>query len=128
MQKKKVPIRVVLNPEGATYILTATTVQVEKVSTGSKVVSCLFAYCAGTEDKANTSVHLTDDAGGDGTILWSYCVAKQSGGKNRQKMAEAIADHLKKDYLQKKGRSSTMRVQPLSSHRRRHDRELFPCA
>ena len=72
------------------------------MSTGSKVVSCLFVYCAGTEDKANTSVHLTDNEGGDGTILWSYSVAKQRGGKNRQVMAEAIADHLKKDYLQKK--------------------------
>ena len=81
LHKRKVPIRVVLNPDSASYILTATTVQIEKVSTGSKVVSCLFAYCAGTEDKANTSVHLTDNAGGHGTILWSYSVAKQRGGK-----------------------------------------------
>ena len=32
LQKKKVPMRVVLNPESANYILTATTVHKEKVS------------------------------------------------------------------------------------------------
>jgi hypothetical protein len=33
LHKRKVPIRVVLNPDSDSYILTATTVQTEKVST-----------------------------------------------------------------------------------------------
>ena len=90
---------VVTNPEGATYKLTAAEVEVEKVSTGSKVVRCLFAYCAGSEDKASTSVQLTDGAG---VIAWSYSVNKGRGAKNRQSMAEAVAKHLKDDYLRKK--------------------------
>jgi hypothetical protein len=91
MHKKKVPVTVTKNAESATYKLTAAEVQVDKVSTGSKVVSCLFAYCAGSADKASTSVELTDAAQ---SVVWSYSVNKGRGEKNRQSMAEAIAKHL----------------------------------
>jgi hypothetical protein len=70
---------------------------VEKVSTGSKLVKCLFAYCAGSEDKASVSVQLVKD----GQIVWSYSVNKGRGSKNRQSMAEAIAKHLKDEYFRK---------------------------
>ena len=36
MHKKKVPVRVVLNPDAATHILTTTAIEFEKVSTGSR--------------------------------------------------------------------------------------------
>ena len=95
--KKKVPVTVVTREDGAAYRLTAAQVEVERVTTGSKVVKCLFASCAGTEDKASTSVQLTK---GD-AVVWSYSVNKGRGAKNRQSMAEAIAEHLKNDYLKK---------------------------
>lgn len=99
MHKKQVPVSVVTNRAKATYTLKAANVEVEKVSTGSKVVKCLFASCGGIEDKASTSVQLID---ADGTIQWSYAVNKGRGAKNRQSMAEAVAKHLKDDYLKKK--------------------------
>lgn len=99
IHKKKVPITVVSSSDVATYRLTAAQVEVETVSTGSKVAKCLFLSCAGIEDKASTSVQLVDDSG---AIVWSYSVNKGRGSKNRQSMAEAIAKHLKDDYLRKK--------------------------
>jgi len=50
-------------------------------------------------DKASTSVTLVSGAG---EVVWSYSVNKGRGEKNRQSLAEAIAKHLKDDYLQKK--------------------------
>lgn len=96
MTKKKVPVSVTTNPDLATYRLKAAAIDVEKVTTGKKLVNCLFAYCAGSEDKASTSVQLTDTAG---AVLWSYSVNKGRGAKNRQSMAESVAEHLKDDYL-----------------------------
>ena len=37
----------------------------------------------------------------EGIVAWSYSVNKGRGAKNRQSMAEAIAEHLKGDYLKK---------------------------
>jgi hypothetical protein len=95
MHKKKVPLVLVNKPETATFTLTASSVVEQQESTGSKVTRCLFAYCAGIEDKASTAVQLSDQSG---TVLWSYAVNKQRGSKNRQSMAEAIAKHLKDAY------------------------------
>ena len=98
MLKKKVPVIVTTRADGADYVLKAALVDVQKETTGSKVVKCLFANCAGTEDKASTSVQLSR---GD-AVVWSYAVNKGRGAKNRQSMAESIAEHLSKEYLKKK--------------------------
>jgi hypothetical protein len=94
--KKKVPANVIERADLATLTLKAAQVDVQKETTGSKVVKCLFAYCADTADKASTSVQLVDS---NGTIVWSYSVNKARGAKNRQSMAEAIASHLKSEYF-----------------------------
>ena len=94
--KKKVPANVVEKQELATLTLRAARVEVQKETTGSKVVKCLFAYCADTQDKASTSVQLVD---ANGAIVWSYSVNKGRGAKNLQSMAEAIASHLKGEYF-----------------------------
>jgi hypothetical protein len=94
--KKKVPANVIERADLATLTLKAAQVDVQKETTGSKVVKCLFAYCADTADKASTSVQLVDS---NGTIVWSYSVNKARGAKNRQSMAEAIATHLKSEYF-----------------------------
>jgi hypothetical protein len=96
--KKRVPANVVDREELATLTLRATSVEVHKESTGSKVVKCLFAYCADINDKANTSVQLVDM---EGRIVWSYSVNKARGQKNRQSLAEAIATHLKSEYFRR---------------------------
>jgi hypothetical protein len=99
MHKKEVPIRVMANPDGANYTMKTSQIAVTKESTGGKVARCIFASCSGIEDKASTSVTLVSDAG---EVVWSYSVNKGRGQKNRQSLAEAIAKHLKDDYLQKK--------------------------
>lgn len=96
MTKKKVPITVVTDPARADYTMKASDVQIQKVSTGSKVVSCLFAYCAGNEDKGSTSVQVVD---AQGTVKWSYAVNKGRGQKNRQSLAEAVAKHFKDEFI-----------------------------
>jgi hypothetical protein len=96
MTKKKVPITVVTDPTRTDDTMKASDVQIQKVSTGAKVVSCLFAYCAGNEDKGSTSVQVVDS---QGTVAWSYAVNKGRGQKNRQSLAEAVAKHFKGEFI-----------------------------
>jgi hypothetical protein len=95
MHKKRVPVVVVTREEGADLVLKAAAVEVQQQSTGSKFARCLFAYCAGIEDRGVTTVQLLK---GD-VIAWSYSVNKGRGQKNRQSLAEAIAKHFKSEYL-----------------------------
>src|SRR6266852_8518792 len=92
--KKQVPVDVVTDPTMATYTLKAAPVEIKQESTGGKIARCLFAYCAGIEDKGNVSVQLIETS--STKMLWAYSVNKQRGGsKNSQSMAEAVAKHLK---------------------------------
>jgi hypothetical protein len=100
INKKNVPIDVVTDPSKATYVLKSAPVEVKSESTGGKIARCLFAYCAGIEDKGNVSVQLIDTT--STKMLWAYSVNKQRGGsKNQQSMAEAVAKHFK-EFLEKK--------------------------
>jgi len=95
MVKKGVPVTVVTKEDLAGLVLKASAVDVQKQSTGSKFARCLFAYCAGMEDRGATTVQVTKaDA-----VVWSYSVNKGRGQKNRQALAEAVAKHLKSDYF-----------------------------
>jgi len=101
MAKKEVPIDVVTDETKATYVLQAAPVETKQESTGGKIARCLFAYCAGIEDKSNVSVQLIDP--GSSKMVWAYSVNKQRGGaKNQQAMAEAVAKHFKDEFLNKK--------------------------
>src|SRR5882672_1373816 len=92
--KKGVPVDVVTDKAKAIYILRSAPVEVKSESTGGKIARCLFAYCAGIEDKGNVSVQLIETS--SSKMLWAYSVNKQRGGsKNQQSMAEAVAKHLK---------------------------------
>src|SRR5215472_601942 len=100
MSKKNVPVDVVTDPSKATYVLKAAPVEVKSESTGGKIARCLFAYCAGIEDKGNVSVQLIESS--STKMMWAYSVNKQrGGGKNQQSMAEAVAKHFK-EFLDKK--------------------------
>jgi hypothetical protein len=94
ISKKNAPVDVVTDRTKATYILKAAPVEIKSESTGGKIARCLFAYCAGIEDKGNVSVQLIES--GTSKMAWAYSVNKQRGGsKNSQSMAEAVAKHLK---------------------------------
>jgi hypothetical protein len=98
--KKGVPVDVVTDQTKATYVLKSAPLEVKTESTGGKIARCLFAYCAGIEDKGNVSVQLIETS--STKMLWAYSVNKQRGGsKNEQSMAEAVAKHLK-EFLEKK--------------------------
>jgi hypothetical protein len=92
--KKNVPVDVVTDQTRATYVLKAAPVEIKSESTGGKIARCLFASCAGIEDKGSVSVQLIET--GSTKMVWAYSVNKQRGGsKNQQSMAEAVAKHLK---------------------------------
>ena len=98
--KKNVPVDVVTDQTKATYVLKAAPVEIKQESTGGKVARCLFASCAGIEDKGNVSVQLIETS--SSKMMWAYSVNKQRGGsKNMQSMAEAVAKHFK-EFLDKK--------------------------
>jgi hypothetical protein len=99
LQKKAVPVAIMTDQNAADYTLTANTVTIHQESTGGKIARCLFAYCAGISDSGNVSVQLIDNK--TKQIVWGYNVTKQTGQKNRQSMAEAIAKHLNNDFLKK---------------------------
>jgi hypothetical protein len=92
--KKGVPVDVVTDKTKATYVLRAAPIEIKAESTGGKIARCLFAYCAGIEDKGNVAVQLIETE--STKVVWGYSVNKQRGGsKNTQSMAEAVAKHLK---------------------------------
>ena len=95
--KKGVPVKVLDHQDGATYTLRAAQISTTEVGGGTKLINCLFSYCAGNADRGNTSVQLVEA----GVIKWSYSVNKARGEKNMQSMAEAIAKHLKSEFFHK---------------------------
>jgi hypothetical protein len=98
MAKKNVPVDVVADQAKATYVLKAAPVEIKTESTGGKIARCLFASCAGIEDKGSVSVQLIETS--SSKMVWAYSVNKQrGGGKNEQSMAEAVAKHLK-DFVE----------------------------
>jgi len=110
MSKKAVPVDVVTDQTRADYFLKASAVEIKTESTGGKVARCLFASCAGIEDKGNVSVQFIDAS--STKVLWAYSVNKQKGGsKNSQSMAEAVAKHLK-EFVENSGNILTRMDSP----------------
>lgn len=110
ISKKAVPVDVVTDQTRANYVLKAAPVEIKSESTGGKIARCMFAYCAGIEDKGNVSVQFIDAS--STKVLWAYSVAKQKGGsKNSQSMAEAVAKHLK-EFIENAGNTLTAAVPP----------------
>ena len=98
MVKKHDPARIVTDKVQADYVLTASAVNAHTESGASKIARCLFAYCAGIEGTSSVSVQLVQK----GVIVWAYQVRKGNGGPvGIQSLSEAIAKHLRNDYLDK---------------------------
>jgi len=107
ISKKNVPVDVVMDETKANYVLKAAPVEIKTESTGGKIARCLFAYCAGIEDKGNVSVQLIQTS--SSKVMWAYSVNKQKGGsKNSQAMAEAVAKHLKEFVEQDSKKGATL--------------------
>ncbi|MDE3105427.1 MAG: hypothetical protein KGK08_09660 [Acidobacteriota bacterium] len=103
ISKKKTPAIVVGDKAKADFILEVAPVNDHEESTGSKVARCLFLDCIGMNGYSSVSVKLTRV--NDSAVVWAYQVRKgMSGPAARQSLSEAIAKHLKNDYLDKQAK------------------------
>lgn len=99
--KKRVPVTLVTDERNADYILQSASVNAKQESAGSKFTRCLFADCIGIEGTSSVSVSLIKPS--DGSVVWGYQVRKSNGGPvGIQSLSEAIAKHLKNDFLKEK--------------------------
>lgn len=100
MVKKHVPATVVADEDKAEYTLKAGPVDSKDESGAGKVARCLFLDCIGMNGNSEVSVQLVRNK--DSAIVWAYQVRKaNSGPLGVQSMSEAVAKHLKNDYLNK---------------------------
>src|SRR5579862_4794120 len=100
MVKKQVPATVVAEEDKAEYTLKAAPVDSKDESGAGKVARCLFLDCIGMNGNSEVSVQLVRNK--DSAIVWAYQVRKgNSGPVGVQSLSEAIAKHLKNDYLNK---------------------------
>jgi hypothetical protein len=98
--KKHVPITIVTDKANATYILQSAAVDSKDESGAGKIARCLFIDCIGMNGSSEVSVELLKNPGG--IVVWAYQVRKGfSGPQGVQSLSEAIAKHLKSDYLKK---------------------------
>ena len=100
MLKKKVPVTVTTDRTKADYILKASPVDSKDESGAGKVARCMFLDCVGVNGYSEVSVQLMRRA--DSTVAWAYQVRKSNSGPlGVQSLSEAIAKHLRNDYLKK---------------------------
>ena len=81
LQKKDVPVTVVLDEKGADYILQSSIVASQEESGVSKLARCAFAYCAGIGGASNVSVQVVNVK--DNSVVWAYQVRKGNSGRQR---------------------------------------------
>lgn len=100
MLKKHVPIAVTTDQSKADYVLQAAPVDSKDETGAGKVARCLFLDCIGMNGSSEVSVRLLKREGS--VVVWAYQVRKaNSGPLGVQSLSEAIAKHLKNDYLRK---------------------------
>lgn len=98
--KKKVPLTVTTDQEKADYILQAAPVDSKTESGAGKIARCMFMDCIGINGYSQVSVQLLKREGS--AVVWAYQVRKGNGGPlGVQSLSEAIAKHLKNDYVDK---------------------------
>jgi len=96
--KKGVPVTVVEDQTKADFILKSSEVDSKEESTGGKIARCLFLDCIGVNGNSEVSVRLVRAS--DSAVVWAYQVRKGNAGPlGVQSLSEAIAKHLKNDYL-----------------------------
>lgn len=101
MNKKHDPATIVVEEKAAEYVLQSASVAAKQESGASKIARCLFAYCAGIEGTSSVSVQLIRIS--DGSVVWAYQVRKANGGPvGIQSLSEAVAKHLRNEFLNKR--------------------------
>jgi hypothetical protein len=101
MIKKSVPVTIVTEQGKAEFILQAAPVNSKDESGAGKIARCMFLNCIGINGYSSVSVQLVKIS--NGNVVWAYQVRKaMSGPAGIQSLSEAIAKHLKNDYLDKK--------------------------
>ena len=101
LNKKHAPATIVLDEKFADYVLQSASVSAKQESGASKIARCLFAYCIGIEGTSSVSVQLIRT--NDGAVVWAYQVRKANGGPvGIQSLSEAVAKHLKNEFLKGK--------------------------
>jgi hypothetical protein len=100
MIKKGVPAVIVEEKSNADFVLTATPVFSKAEGGMAQFARCAFAYCIGANGNSEVSVELIRTK--DHSLVWAYQVRKaNSGPLGVQSLSEAVAKHLKNDYLRK---------------------------
>jgi hypothetical protein len=100
IEKKHVDVIVVVDPKAADFTLKSAPVNSKDESGAGKVARCLFLDCIGINGNSAVSVELVRSS--DSAVVWAYQVRKaNSGPLGIQSLSEAIAKHLKNDYLLK---------------------------
>ena len=100
MIKKHVPATVTTDKAKADYILRSAPVSSKDESGAGKVARCMFLDCIGMNGYSAVSVELLKRS--SSTVVWAYQVRKaNSGPLGIQSLSEAIAKHLKNNYLKK---------------------------
>lgn len=100
IMKKHVPVTVVGDKAHAEYLLEAAPVLSKDETGAGKIARCVFLDCVGMNGFSSASAELVRAS--DGAIVWAYQVRKASSGPLAiQSLSEAIAKHLKKDYLRR---------------------------
>lgn len=100
MLKKHEPVSITTDQDKADFILQAAPVDSKDESGAGKVARCLFMDCVGVNGYSEVSVRLLKKDGS--TVVWAYQVRKSNSGPlGVQSLSEAIAKHLKNDYLDK---------------------------
>lgn len=98
--KKHVPATIVTDKTHADYILQTANVYSKDESGAGKVARCLFLDCIGMNGSSSVSVQLVRTK--DSSVAWAYQVRKSNSGPlGIQSLSEAIAKHLKDDFLKK---------------------------
>ena len=100
MIKKQVPATITTDKQNAEYILEAASVDSKDESGAGKVARCLFLDCIGINGSSEVSIRLLKRK--DSSVVWAYQVRKANSGPiGIQSLSEAVAKHLKNDYLKK---------------------------
>lgn len=98
LEKKHVPVTIVLDEKQANLVLKSAPVNSKDESGAGKVARCMFLDCIGINGNSTVSVELVRSS--DSAVVWAYQVRKtNSGPLGIQSLSEAIAKHLKNDYL-----------------------------
>jgi len=99
--KKKVPLTVTTDEDKADYVLQAAPVDSKSESGAGKIARCMFMNCIGINGYSQVSVQLLKRD--SSAVVWAYQVRKGNGGPlGVQSLSEAIAKHLKNDYVDKR--------------------------